>query len=74
MTFTDASPDLERVIARSGDHCCVSFNSSRAADAKRESAKYGAVAIVVVFVLVLSTVLIITSTKQRQSTLDLNRN
>jgi len=38
MTFTDASPDLERALALSRNNCCVHFRSTKI-DAKRERRK-----------------------------------
>lgn len=48
MSFTDASPEIERMMARSGAHCCVSFKSSRAVDARKQNAKYAAMVIIAV--------------------------
>jgi hypothetical protein len=61
VSFSDASPDLERVLARSGNHCCVTFKSSKSVDARRQSAKYGVIAIVVIFGMAVVATIIISS-------------
>jgi len=67
VSFTDASPEIERMMARSGDHCCVTFSSSKAVDARRQNAKYGAIAIIAVTAMAVAVILaIIASNKHRK--------
>ena len=74
MSFTDASPEIERMMARNGDHCCVTFKGSNAINARRQNAKYGAIAIVTVTAMVVIIVLafIASNNKQRHG-FDLTR-
>jgi hypothetical protein len=53
VTFTDASPDLERAFALGGtNNCCVSFRSTKI-DAKHERRKVR-LAVVMVFLFIMS--------------------
>jgi len=53
MTFTDASPDLERALTLGGaSNCCIHFRSTRV-DAKRERQKVRLV-VVLVFLAIMS--------------------
>jgi hypothetical protein len=55
------------MMARSGDHCCVTFSSSKAVDARRQNAKYGAIAIIAVTAMAVAVILaIIASNKHRK--------
>lgn len=73
MTFTDASPEMENMMTRNGDHCCVSFRSSRGLDLQKRNAKYGAIAIVAVTVMCVTIIMaIITSKSKSQHGFDLN--
>ena len=54
------------MMARNGDHCCVTFKSSKAVDARKQNAKYGALVIVAVTAMIVIVILtIIASKKQR---------
>jgi hypothetical protein len=64
---------MERMMARSGDHCCVTFKSSKALDARKQNAKYGAIAIVSVTAMAVIIILaVIASNKKQSQGFDLN--
>jgi hypothetical protein len=61
------------MMTRNGDHCCVTFKSSKAVDARGQNAKYGAIAIVTVTAMVLIIILtVLASNKKQRQGFDLN--
>ena len=71
MTFTDASPDLERAITHGqGSNCCVQFRSSKS-NAQREQMKIRRVVaftlLVVPMLLFLGAILTSSFTKEKPS-------
>ena len=73
MTFTDASPEMESMMARSGDHCCVSFKSGRGLESRSQNAKYGAMAIVAIMIMTFIVIMTFFATnKKHHRDFDLN--
>lgn len=56
------------MMARNGDHCCVTFKSSKAVDARKQNAKYGALAIGAVSAMVMIIILTIIARQKSDKT------
>jgi hypothetical protein len=73
VTFTDASPEMESMMARNGDHCCVSFKSSRGLDLQKRNARIGALVIGAVAMMGLIVILaVLTNSPKSNRGFDLN--
>lgn len=57
MTFTDASPDLERAILRGGSNSCVSFRSSTSVREKKRDQWIAAVVMAFAFVAMIAVIM-----------------
>jgi hypothetical protein len=63
VTFTDASPDIERVLANGENNCCVSFKGS---NIRRESQRQSVLAVLGVVALVCAGVVVVLLGKKTQ--------
>jgi hypothetical protein len=63
VTFTDASPDIERVLANGENNCCVSFKGT---NIRRESQRQSVLAVLGVVALVCAGVVVVLLGKKTQ--------
>lgn len=62
LTFTDASPALERGVSAAGGNCCITFHHS---GDSRESERKGLLAWLVVAFMICATIVLVTFASRR---------